>query len=521
MTRSQQAESMHNRMPTEAAMSRPNILLITTDTQRTDTLACMGSQHGVSPCIDRLAEQGVLFEQGHTASPVCMPARVSLLTGYHTPIHGCIENGIARRTDLPVFTDALADAGYRNIMVGKAHFGPVPDSFHVQHIIHGEKGSDSDDFYARHIRSHGYSRSSAHPNPIPPELFMDAYLADTTIAEMDRARSDGVPFFAFCSMPSPHSPNDPPGEWATLFDDRDLPPINYADGEIATQPTQLRALVGTLDGGATAKEPASSYIDGPFESVREAVGNSMDRADPALVDRYRRLYYGLAAYCDAQVGRMIDYLDESGLRQNTLVIFTSDHGLQLFDHGFNDKHTFYDESWRIPFILSMPATLPQGERRGFAVWTDITATIVAAAGARMPSVQGYDLIGPLSRGEASPREFAVATLYRSVALATHRWKLVYYLDEDEGQLFDRREDPREQTNLYDDPAHRAIRDQLLIALLAWRSDIADTAYLHKHTRGGGPVANRIVPYVHTMRGTDPDRRLAERLHTLEDGRNRC
>ncbi|TVQ29109.1 MAG: DUF4976 domain-containing protein, partial [Spirochaetaceae bacterium] len=493
---------------------RPNILLITTDTQRTDTLACMGSQHAVSPCIDRLAREGVLFEQGHTASPVCMPARVSLLTGYHTPVHGCIENGIDRRTDLPVFTDALADVGYRNIIVGKAHFGPVPDSFHVQHILKGEKGSDSDDFYARHIRGHGHSRSSAHPNPVPPELFMDAFLADTTIAEIDRARADGVPFFAFCSMPSPHSPNDPPGEWAALLADRKLPALNCREGELATQPTQLRALVGTLDLHATA-EPASSYTDGPFEAVREAVGNTIDRADRGLIDEYRRLYYGLAAYCDAQIGRLIDYLDASGLRQETLVIFTSDHGLQLFDHGFNDKHTFYDESWRVPFIMSMPGTLPQGERRGFAVWTDITATIVAAAGAQMPSVQGFDLFGPISRGEASPRFAAVATLFRSVALATERWKLVYYMDEDQGQLFDRRDDPVEQRNLYDDPSHRPVRDELLLALLKWRSDIADTAYLRVHARGGGPVANRLVPRVRAMAGTDPDRRLAARLDAME------
>jgi arylsulfatase len=410
-------------------MTKPNILLITTDTQRTDTLSCMGARHAVSPNLDRLAREGVLFEQGHTASPVCMPARTSLLTGLHTPVHGCIENGVSRRTDVPVFTDALDAVGYRNIIVGKPHFGPIPDSFHVQCLIQGEKGGDPDDFYARHIRSHGYSRSSAHPNPVPPELFMDAFLADTTIKQMEEARTADTPFFAFCSMPSPHSPNDPPGEWATLFDNRELPAINYRQGEIGEQPRELRRLVGTLDPLATAGETQSSYTDGPFESVREAVGNTIDRADPALVDHYRRLYYGLAAYCDAQIGKIIDYLDASGLRENTLVIMTSDHGVQLFDHGFNDKHNYFDESWRVPFIVSMPGTIPQGERRQFAVWNDITATIVAAAGAEMPSVQGFDLFAPLSRGEDSPRDFAVATLYRSLAVATRRWKLTYYVED--------------------------------------------------------------------------------------------
>ena len=493
---------------------RPNIVLITTDTQRWDTLACMGSRHGTSPCLDRLADEGVLFEQAHTASPVCMPARVSLLTGYHTPVHGCIENGIDRRVELPVLTDALAAAGYTNVMVGKTHFGPIPDSFHVQRILKGEKGSDSDDFYARHIRSHGYSRSSAHPNAVPPNLFMDAYLADTLISEIETVRDDG-PFFAFCSMPSPHSPNDPPGEWASLYDDRPLPDLNYREGEIDSHPQQLRRLVGTLTGGPVPSVGRNSYVDGPFESVREAVGNRIDTADRSLIEQYRRLYYGLAAYCDAQIGRIVDYLDAAGLRERTLVIVTSDHGLQLFDHGFNDKHTFYDESFRVPLLMSMPGTLPRGMRCGFAGWTDITASICSAAGAPAAWVQGFDLFEPLRNGRESPRAVAVGTVFRSAALVTRRWKLAYYLDEDQGQLFDRLEDPGEQENLYDLASHRNTRDLLLVELLRWRSGICDTEYLRNHAHGGGPVANRVVPRIREMGGADADLRLHERLSAAD------
>jgi arylsulfatase A-like enzyme len=402
-------------------------------------------------------------------------------------------------------------------MVGKAHFGPVPDSFDVQRIISGEKGGDPDDFYAQHIRQHGFGRSSAHPNPIPPELFMDAFLADTTIAEIDEVRKrDGGPFFALCSMPSPHSPIDPPGNWAELYSDTDLPALNYSEGEVDHHPAGLRRLVGTMNPEATAAEPRSGYTDGEFEHLREAVGNTVTGRDPAEIDRYRKLYYGLAAYCDHQVGRLLDYLDSSGLRSNTLVIFTSDHGFQLFDHGFNDKHNFYDESWRVPFILSQPGVLPEGARRDFATWNDITATILAAAGAEHDWVQGFDLYSPLSADQPSPRGCAVASVYRSMAVATKRWKLVYYIDEDEGRLFDRLNDPAEQMDLYDDPRYADVRDTMRHALLAWRGDIADISYLHRNTAGGGPVAKRVERMVRSMTGQDSERRLSKRLEGIDE-----
>ena len=371
----------------------------------------MGNPNAISPSLDRLAGEGVLFDQAHTSSPVCMPARCSLMTGLHTPIHGCIENGIRRREDLPMVTDFLAEAGYTNIIVGKAHFGPIPESFHVRRTIIGEKGKDSDDFYADHIRRHGYSRASAHPNEIPEDLFMDAFLVDTTIESIDAVAERGdAPFFALCSLPSPHGPIDPPGRWASCYDDVPLPEINYSEGEIEDHPAHLRRLVGTLEPHETVSGDDYLAEGAEFSDMNEARGNTIGGKERSKIDEFRRLYYGLAAYCDHQVGRLIDYLDRAGLRDNTLVIFTSDHGQQYFDHGFNDKHNYYDSTWRVPLIMSMPGTLPEGEKRKFAIWNDITATILGAAGIESPHAQGFDLFGPLSSGLDSPRKCAVGTL---------------------------------------------------------------------------------------------------------------
>jgi arylsulfatase A-like enzyme len=415
-------------------------------------------------------------------------------------VHGCIENGVPRRTDLTLLPDLLKARGYTTIMVGKTHFGPVPDSFDVQEVLRGEKSAESDDGYGRHLRAHGYRRATAHPNPVPEELFCEAYLVDRTIEAIERARRAGGPFFAFCSLLSPHGPLDPPGRWAHLFDGRPLPALNYVPGEVATHPLHQRRLLGHLG------------------REHDLPGFPGGEPDQAWIDGRRRLYYGLAAYCDAQVGRLLRWLDDAGLREETLVVFTSDHGTLLYDHGFEDKHSYYDAAWRVPLLLRLPGVLPQGERRGFASWTDLTATLLAAAGADLPSVQGFDLLAPLAAGGESPRRCAVGTLYLSCALATRRWKLEYYLEERTGRLFDRQRDPLERTDLYPDPAHRELRDALVRALLSWRGALTDVEFLRRSaplSGAGGPVATRLAGYRRALRGTDAEQRLADDLDRLD------
>jgi arylsulfatase A-like enzyme len=417
------------------------------------------------------------------------------MTGVHTPVHGCIENGFSRYDHLPMLTDLLDEAGYHNIMVGKAHMGPVPDSFHVQRLTRGEKSRDVDDFYAESVRARGYPRATAslEPNPVPEDAFMDAFLATTAMEEMDRAAKLSSPFFCFCSLLSPHGPIDPPGRWASLYDGLSLPPVNYREGEIAGHPPAQRRLLGYAEPGA----------------------RSAGTVDAGSIDRMRRLYYGLAAYCDHQVGRLVRYLDERRLREETLVIFTSDHGTQLMDHGFTDKHNWYDESWRVPLIVSQPGTLPEGERRGFAIWNDLATTILGAAGVPREAyrhMQGYDLYAPLCRGQGSPRGYAAATLFKSAAVATRRWKLTYYFEDGRGQLFDRIADPQEQVDLYDvatppGVAHREVRDRLLVGLLAWYGDTIDLHGLIARSHRGGPIARRAVAHMKGLSGLDAEERL--------------
>jgi arylsulfatase A-like enzyme len=489
---------------------KPNILLITTDTSRCDTLACMGYDFAISPNIDRLAREGTMFLNAHTSSPVCCPARCSLLTGLHTPSHGVIENGVGQRRNVTTLPDLLAQAGYRNFMIGKTHFGAIPETF--------ERVIGADDY-----RQWLQTQPGADEPPLnrPAALHGDSYFVDRTIQAIGEAAGGDKPFFAFCSLNSPHPPARPPREFADALDLEDLPELNYIEGEEQGQPLQTKLLLDIKPENTLLPEEDKSDPD----YWREAVGRIYEQDYDHVINEHRRRYYSYAAFTDSLVGRLTSFLDESGLSENTLVLFTSDHGQQNFDHGFNDKHNYYDESWRIPFILRMPGTIPAGAARQFAIWNDIPTTLLAAAGVESPTMQGYDLFTPLAGDQPSPRRCAVATLYKSCAVATQRWKLEYFFEEAGCRLFDRLNDPKERNDLYDSPEHRTLRDDLVRALLTWRADLVDLETLQAGTMSGQDivpkpgrnrnVAPRAAEHVQHMRGADAEDRLAEAVSRAE------
>ena len=482
--------------------NRCNILLITSDSQRTDTLGCMGSRWAHSPNLDALAARGVLFTQAHCASPVCMAARCSIMSGLHAPLHGCLENGIQRHDNIVFFTDALKEAGYATAMIGKTHFGPMPASFDYSFITEGEKNANSNDYFAGEMARRGFSRASAHPNPIPEAECLESLIVDKTIECIKEMNVSGRPFFAYCSLLSPHSPLDPPGSFLTgnLFPAA-IPPPRFRSGEWKDLPQTIQTFCGIPNNSTNTLDEAQGGIADNFSS--EALLN------------YRELYYRSAAYVDSLAGKLINFLDDAKLSETTLVIFTSDHGIQNFDHGFNDKHNYYDESWRVPFIMSLPGALPQNQRRGFASHVDIAPTILSAAGCVCDYANGFDLFGPLVRGEANPRCFAAAALYGSLALASDDWKIEYYCAVDRFRLFDRRHDSGEDRNIADDGAYAEALARMSRALLAWRSGLLNTAALKQRMQPGGPVSKRIAKDVLAAAGNRSEAQVCKLLRNKE------
>lgn len=461
---------------------QPHILLITTDTQRWDTLRCMGSSFARSPHTDRLAEEGVLFEQGHTSSPACAPARCSLITGVHPQTHRVLENGIRPDFKLSNFPDLLAEAGYTGILSGKTHFGKTPVGFQIDYQAEASKTITNEGIWSEALKAAGFPEKPIdYPHDVPEDLYYDGFVTTNTIRGIEEALEARPqdPFFAFCSLVSPHYPLNPPGAWGDLYSAEELP-FPSGDWNLDQEPEQTRQLL------RLEERPRPS----PEEILKE-----------------RRLYYGLAAYCDAQIGRLLQFLDDRGLTENTLVLFTSDHGTDLYDHGFDDKHVYYDSTWRIPFILRWPGAIPAGETREFAHWNDIAPSLLGAAGLEFPHFQGFDLVTPLREGGENPRSCAVATLQKSCALATQYWKFEYYFEDGTCRLFHRLKDPGEYNNLSEEEACRDVRSSLLEALLRWYGDVLPTEYLSREAGGGARVSREVTRMMSALKGTDAEIRL--------------
>lgn len=469
---------------------RPHILLISTDTQRWDTLRCMGSSFARSPHTDRLAEEGVLFEQGHTASPACAPARCSLIAGVHPQVHGVLENGIRPNFNLRNFPDLLAEAGYTGILSGKTHFGETPGGFHINYSTDSSKTTRGCDIWLEALQKAGFSEKPVdYPHSVPEDLYYDGFVTGNTIRGIEEALETrpSAPFFDFCSMVSPHYPLNPPGNWGDLYRAAEFPPLPEECG-VGDEPEQTQQLLRLSE---------------------------RTLPPPEEIEKERRLYYGLAAYCDAQVGRLLQFLEERGLAEDTLVLFTSDHGTDLYDHGFDDKHVYYDSTWRVPFILRWPGAIPAGETRQFAHWNDIAPSLLAAAGLEFPHFQGFDLITPLREGRENPRSCAVATLHKSCALATKYWKFEYYFEDGSCRLFHRLKDPGEYNNLAEEEAFRDVRSSLLEALLRWYGDVLPTEYLSREARGGARVSREVTRMMGTLKGTDAEVRLNQAAEAID------
>ncbi len=470
--------------------AKPNILWICTDQQRFDTLGCYGNSYVNSPNIDRLAANGVLFENCYSQSPVCTPSRASFLTGRYPRTTRCRQNGQDIPPDEKLVSRLLKDAGYVCGLSGKLHVSRcnpsatpgteprIDDGYDEFHWSHDPRPDWMTNEYHHWLREHGvaYHVESFDGSPyvqagMPAEYHQATWCAEKAITFIHDAKDKASPWLFSVNIFSPHHPFDPPVDYLQRYLDRldALPLPNYTPGELADKP------------GVQQNDHQRAYnTPGLFPAAE------MSDAEHRLV---RAAYWAMCDLIDAQVGRMVDALEQTGQLENTIVIFMSDHGEMLGDHGIYLKGPyFYEEAIHVPLIVSLPGTIPAGVRNSdLFELVDLAPTLLEAAGAPIyAGMQGHSVWQTLTGGDDPPaaRDDVYCEYYNAMPwhqaptaqatmVRTRQHKLIAVHGLDEGELYDLIADPNETTNLWNHPYYAAVKIALLKRLvdrMAWTVD---------------------------------------------------
>jgi len=458
-------------------MKKPNILLITCDQMRADAMGCAGNPIVKTPNLDALAASGINFANAYTPYPVCEPARASITTGMYP--HKCLvfnpKSGGEEITDFPVLGTELTKLGYTTYAMGKLHYHPYtppgqPKTTHgIQHVEFAESGrwanlydgaAGLEDYldYLEAVGWGGYSRAHAVGNndifptvsPLPEEHYVDSWVASRAVSHMQQHLEDtpDKPFFMWASFPKPHSPYDPPRPYDAMYDPREIP-----------------LPIGTIDDirNRGLDEDYARYFKYQWDTVSDA-------AKQVILAHY----YGLISFQDKQVGRMLDFLQQAGVRDNTIVIFTADHGDMMGDFGLYFKTVMYRGSIDVPFIVSYPNGLPANIVSNELVGLqDIFPTLFAFAGKTDINTDGLDL-APIIKGEQPGRESYVAYFCTDeypqngrIALVTKDFKYIYTVSGGVEELYDMKNDPCEKNNLATKPEFAALLCEKRSELHRW------------------------------------------------------
>ena len=459
------------------ATEQPNIILVMTDQQRFDTISALGFPYMETPNLDRLVTEGVTLSQCYISAPSCAPARASLFTGYYPHTTGILKNADRWTRS---WVERLGQVGYHCVNVGKMHTFPfeTPLGFHQRYVVENKdrylEGRYYFDEWDKALQARGLikqqrelyrqrsdynERLGAFEWELPEEMHPDMFvgnLAQWWINSYPVAK----PLFLQIGFPGPHPPYDPTWAYAEPYMNRDLPRLEVTEAELASQPPPFL-------------EMRRHNCDVDHDSV-------VHQLNPTPEQRHRQRAYYLAnvTMIDDKIGQILNALDQQGYLDNSVVIFTSDHGDCLGDHGHSQKWTMYDIITRAPTIVWSPGRFQAGVTiDDLCQQMDLGPAILELAGAEVPETMEAKSILPLLRGEGwSSRDYVFAEHSRDGILQGTEfmsmvrsldWKLVHFLDQPDGQLFDLTADPDEINNLWHQAEFADKKQELMAVLREW------------------------------------------------------
>ncbi len=464
---------------------QPNIIFIMTDQHRADALGCMGNSAVVSPNIDKIAAEGVMFVNGYSSVPSCTPARSGLLTGLSPWHHGMLGYGRMARKYKYEMPQMLKEAGYYTFGIGKMHWFPQKALHGFNGTLTDESGRVEQDGYLSDYRDWfklnapgenpdatgiGWNEHRAGTYKLKEDLHPTYWTGKTAVDLIENYKLD-KPLFLKVSFARPHSPYDPPQRFLDLYKDAEIPEPYIGD---------WCHYLDTVDGG-----PSAAF--GNF-GVEHAVNS-------------RRHYYANITFIDEMIGKIIDALKAKGMYDNSIICFTSDHGDMLGDHYHWRKTYAYEGSANIPFIVQWPKSFKGELKRGATLENttelrDFLPTFLDAAGVEIPKdMDGLSLLELIKNPGAAWRPYIDmehATCYSKdnywVALTDGKWKYIWFLRTGTEQLFNLKTDPGETVNL-------SVKKDFEKELSKWRARMVE----HLSERGEGFVKDgKLVIRENTM-----------------------
>jgi len=485
-------------------MKKPNILLITSDQQHFNTLGC-NNPEVKTPNLDRLAKRGTLFNRAYCPNPTCTPTRGSIITGMYPSQHGGWTLGTKVKDDIHTIGDSLISAGYKTALVGKAHFHPLDSTDEYPSLESYPILQDLDfwkDFNKTHTPWYGFQHCELTRNhtdeahvgqhyalwleekgcknwreyfrkptgylederercwKIPEEYHYDYWIAERTNALLEEYVKNDESFFLWSSFFDPHPSYCVPEPYYSMYDPDSLTLDTLVEGEHINNPPHFAM---TQDENANFDEYKESgfALHGMHKHIQ----------DEKILRKQLAIYYGMVTMMDKYIGVILDKLEELGIADNTIIVFTTDHGHFIGQHGLSAKGPFmYEDLIKIPFIVSYPGQVPQNNTsNSLQSLVDLAPTFLDMLGIEIPnSMTGVSQKDTWFGNNTSSRNHIICEHHHdptTVNLRTYvdeRYKITVYYNQTYGELFDLQEDPKEINNLWNDPKYKDLKMELLM-----------------------------------------------------------
>ena len=482
-----------------AEKARPNILFIMTDDHAAHAISAYGSRINKTPQLDRLAREGMRFDRCFAVNSICTPSRATILTGKYSHKNGVPVFNVFDGSQ-PHVARYLQQAGYHTAVVGKWHLGSEPTGFDHYSVLPGQGLYHNPVFLDRS----GKRKIEGYATDIITDMAIDVL----------KTRPKEKPFFLCLHHKAPHREWSPSAKHAKLYEDIDIPEPPTLRDDYATRTDAARETTMTIARHLTNRDlklmppedlkgPARQkwLNDVSMELTVEVKGKPTTLTGDALLkwkyQRYIKDYLRCVASGDDNNGRVLDFLDANGLRENTLVIYTSDQGFFLGDHGWYDKRFMYEESLKMPFIARWPGVVRPGQTQdAIVINTDFAPTFMEMAGLKVPAdMQGRSLL-PLFRGR-TPRAWRESMYYRyyhdpghhntraHYGVRTETHKLIHFWKKDQWECYDLRRGPEELQNIYNDPKAAKIVARLKREMYRLKRELEDNEeFADKQPPGG-------------------------------------